>query len=157
MSRRRVPLFVIAAGSAAVLAACGTQNPNAGADKPPPALAGAPQNIQNGARIFSDRCSGCHNLDVAGAEGGALKVADRERTDGPNFNVRKEDKNSVLYAIRNGGFSGAIMPENIVVGREAEDVASFLSTYAGRGENAATGPIQRAPGSKPPSQTAPGS
>ena len=39
----------------------------------------------------------------------------------------------MLYAIRNGGFSGAIMPENIVVGQDAEDVADFLSKYAGAG------------------------
>ena len=38
----------------------------------------------------------------------------------------------MLYAIRNGGFSGAIMPENIVVGKEANDVAAFLAKYAGR-------------------------
>jgi hypothetical protein len=38
----------------------------------------------------------------------------------------------VLYAIQNGGFSGAIMPQNIVVGKEAEDVARFVATYAGR-------------------------
>ena len=33
----------------------------------------------------------------------------------------------MLYAIRNGGFSGAIMPENIVVGTEAQEVAKFLA------------------------------
>jgi len=38
----------------------------------------------------------------------------------------------VLFAIRNGGFSGAIMPANIVVGRDAEDVALFVERYAGR-------------------------
>ncbi len=27
----------------------------------------------------------------------------------------------MLFAIRNGGFSGAIMPANIVVGEDAED------------------------------------
>jgi hypothetical protein len=37
----------------------------------------------------------------------------------------------VLYAIRNGGFSGAIMPANIVVGQKARDVALFLERYAG--------------------------
>jgi hypothetical protein len=37
----------------------------------------------------------------------------------------------VLYAIRNGGFSGAIMPANIVVGKDADDVALFLERYAG--------------------------
>ena len=38
----------------------------------------------------------------------------------------------MLYAIRNGGFSGAIMPANIVVGQDAEAVADFLSEYSGR-------------------------
>jgi hypothetical protein len=79
-----------------------------------------------------ERCSGCHNLDVVGAEGGAAQVRNRERVDGPNFNVRKEDRDSVLYAIRNGGFSGAIMPQDIVVGKEADAVAAFLSKYAGQ-------------------------
>jgi mono/diheme cytochrome c family protein len=130
---RRVPLAVLAVASAALGTACGTQNPNAGTNKPAPDVAGQPAVIQNGARLFSDNCSGCHNLDVVGAEGGAMKVHDRERVDGPNFNVRKEDIESVLYAIRNGGFSGAIMPENIVVGRDANDIAAFLSKYAGRG------------------------
>ena len=37
----------------------------------------------------------------------------------------------MLFAIRNGGFSGAIMPANIVVGRDARDVALFLERYAG--------------------------
>ena len=40
--------------------------------------------------------------------------------------MRQETPDNVLYAIRNGGFSGAIMPENIVVGKDAEDVAAFL-------------------------------
>jgi hypothetical protein len=54
------------------------------------------------------------------------------RTNGPNFNIRKESAEQVLYAIRNGGFSGAIMPENIVLGDDAQAVASFLAQYSGR-------------------------
>ena len=38
----------------------------------------------------------------------------------------------VIYAIRNGGFSGAIMPQNIVVGDDAEKVAEFVAKYAGQ-------------------------
>jgi mono/diheme cytochrome c family protein len=85
-----------------------------------------------GAELFASHCSGCHTLDVAGTIGGATKVRDRERVDGPNFNVRPETRDQVLYAIRNGGFSGAIMPENIVVGQDAQAVAAFLAKYAGR-------------------------
>jgi hypothetical protein len=36
-----------------------------------------------------------------------------------------------LFAIRNGGFSGAIMPQNIVVGDDAEAVAEFLEQWSG--------------------------
>ena len=36
-----------------------------------------------------------------------------------------------MFAIQNGGFSGAIMPQNIVVGEDAEAVADFLAKYAG--------------------------
>jgi cytochrome c551 len=88
-------------------------------------------NVAHGAELFSQRCAGCHTMDIVGAQGGATQIKDRERVDGPNFNVRKETKDSVLYAIRNGGFSGAIMPENIAVGNDANDIAAFLAKYAG--------------------------
>jgi mono/diheme cytochrome c family protein len=85
-----------------------------------------------GAVLFRDHCSGCHTLSVVGAEGSATSIKDRVRTNGPNFNIRKENVEQVLYAIRNGGFSGAIMPENIVVGDDAQDIARFLAAYSGR-------------------------
>jgi mono/diheme cytochrome c family protein len=96
--------------------------------------------IKLGAELFYERCSGCHTLDEAVAEGSATKVRDQERIDGPNFNVRPEDKDAILYAIRNGGFSGAYMPENIVVGEEAEAVAEYLAKYAGRNAEQAVTP-----------------
>jgi mono/diheme cytochrome c family protein len=87
--------------------------------------------VKTGAQLFKARCAGCHTMDTVNALGGATKVRDREVVDGPNFNVRKETKDNVLYAIRNGGFSAAIMPQNIVVGKDADMVAEFLSKYAG--------------------------
>jgi hypothetical protein len=60
--------------------------------------------------------------------------------------LRKEGYDQVLYAIRNGGFSGAIMPQNVVVGSDAADVAKFLSRFAGTKAKRAKGPT----GSKPP-------
>jgi mono/diheme cytochrome c family protein len=84
-----------------------------------------------GAVLFRDHCSGCHTLAVVGAEGSASQISNRVRTNGPNFNFRKENVEQVLYAIRNGGFSGAIMPENIVLGDDAKAVASFLAQYSG--------------------------
>lgn len=121
---RRSLIALLAVAAAGTAAACGER----GVDVPT-----SDATVHRGAVLFAERCSGCHTFDVAGTEGGALKVGDRERTDGPNFNVRKETRDSVLYAIRNGGFSGAIMPENIVVGKDAEAVAAFLEKYAGQG------------------------
>ena len=40
-------------------------------------------------------------------------------------------RDDVLFAIRNGGFSGAIMPANIVIGQDAEAVADFVAEYSG--------------------------
>jgi mono/diheme cytochrome c family protein len=93
---------------------------------------GASADVKRGAQIFHDRCSGCHTLDVTGSEGSATKIKGREKVDGPNFNVRKETYEQALFAIRNGGFSGAIMPQNIAVGKDAKAVARFLEEYSGR-------------------------
>ena len=92
--------------------------------------------MRRAAEVFYQRCSGCHSLQLANSYGSANpgNFASRERTNGPNFNVRHVTTRDALYAIRNGGFSGAIMPANIVTGRQAEVVAKFLSRYSGREE-----------------------
>jgi mono/diheme cytochrome c family protein len=121
---RPLATLAIAASAAAALAlsACGSK---------PVALSKADPNYR-GAELFSTHCGGCHTLGAAGTHGSATKVRDRERTDGPNFNTRKETVDQVLFAIRNGGFSGAIMPQNIVVGQDAQAVAEFVAKYAGK-------------------------
>ena len=124
MTRRRLKLLVAPVLAASLLAGCGKESIELDA--------GENQRISDGARIFNDKCSGCHTLGSAGTQGSAVNVRDRERTDGPNFNTRPESVDAILYAIRNGGFSGAIMPENIVVGDEARKVAEYLAKYAGR-------------------------
>jgi mono/diheme cytochrome c family protein len=88
---------------------------------------------RQGAVLFYERCSGCHSLDAANSYGSKPPDALQggERTNGPNFNVRRVSRDDALYAIRNGGFSGAIMPANIVVGKDAELVADFLARYSG--------------------------
>ena len=95
---------------------------------------------QRGADLFARRCSGCHTLKAAGTQGSAPNVRDKQRTNGPNFNQRKEGRDAVLFAIRNGGFSGAIMPQNIVVGEDAERVAEFVAKYSGRDAERPAGP-----------------
>jgi mono/diheme cytochrome c family protein len=141
---RRALLAVTVVALAGMLAACGSRSISVNDTA----------SIENGARLFAQRCAGCHTMDVVGAEGGAFLINDRERVDGPNFNVRKERREQVLYAIRNGGYSGAIMPENIVVGKAADDVAVFLEKYSGRGGEQAA-PVESEGG--PPGSQAPAS
>jgi hypothetical protein len=126
MSRRAKVLVLSACLTvvAVVVTACGTQ----GISVP---KAQAP--VFHGAVLFSQRCSGCHTLSYAGTHGSAANVRTAQYNNGPNFNVRCERPvDRVLYAIENGGFSGAIMPQNIVVGEDAREVAQFVATYAGR-------------------------
>ena len=126
MSRRHLRTALIACLAAGTLTACGTQE----IELDPGDRANA--NIQRGAEIFNDKCATCHTLDAAGAQGSAYSTRDRELVDGPNLNTRNEQVDAVLYAIRNGGFSGAIMPENIITGDDARYVAEFVAKYSGR-------------------------
>jgi mono/diheme cytochrome c family protein len=118
------PLAIVLALAAALLAACGGEIDVPEDDR----------TAHRGAVLFNERCSGCHSLEAANAYGSKPEgqLQGGERTNGPNFNVRRESRDDVLFAIRNGGFSGAIMPANIVVGEDAEAVANFLSEYSGK-------------------------
>ena len=122
-ARAKIAATSLALLAAPVLAgACGTQGISVSRSS----------QYYRGAVLFRDHCSGCHTLSVVGSEGSATSIKNRVRTNGPNFNIRKENPEQVLYAIRNGGFSGAIMPENIVLGEDAQAVANFLAAYSGR-------------------------
>jgi mono/diheme cytochrome c family protein len=94
----------------------------------------------NGSVVFAEHCSGCHTLSAAGTQGSGNRG---QRTQGPNLNQREESVEDVMFAIENGGFSGAIMPQNIVVGKEAEEVAKFVAKYAGEEAENAPRPGQK--------------
>jgi mono/diheme cytochrome c family protein len=120
LMRRRLALFslpVLAAG----IVACGSE----GID-----LSKSDPNYE-GAQLFVEHCSGCHTLKKAGTQGSAVKPQTREYKDGPNFDQRKEQRDQILYAIRNGGFSSGPMPQDIVVGKQADQVARFVEKYSG--------------------------
>jgi mono/diheme cytochrome c family protein len=118
------PTVIACALAAALFAGCGGDIEVPEQDK----------TAHRGAVLFYERCSGCHTFEAANAYGSKPEgqLQGGERTNGPNFNVRKVARDDALFAIRNGGFSGAIMPANIVTGEDAEDVALFLDKYSGR-------------------------
>lgn len=119
--RTRLSVLPLGVLLAAALTGCGQEDISLAKSDP----------LYRGAQIFHANCSGCHTLKQAGAQGSYANISDREYKDGPNFNQRTETYEQILYAIRNGGFSSGPMPQNIVVGKEAEEVARFVARYAG--------------------------
>jgi mono/diheme cytochrome c family protein len=124
-STGRGPLLAgLAAAAALVAAGCGSQGIAVQKSDP----------NYRGAELFAERCSGCHTLSAAGTEGSkpTREVNSKDRTDGPNLDQRKMSYEDTLTAIRGGGYSGAVMPGNIVVGEDAEAVAQFVAEYSGQ-------------------------
>lgn len=142
----RIAAFAVAATAPFALAACGSETIDLAKDDP----------NYRGAEIFAQRCSGCHTIGVVGTQGSAVSSYDKEPSDGPNFDQRRETEATVLYALRNGGFSGKIMPPNIVTGDDAEAVAKFLAEYAGRDAANPAAPTRAGEESSAPGQPAPG-
>jgi cytochrome c553 len=75
-----------------------------------------------GKQIFTQSCGTCHTLSDAGTSGSI----------GPNLDNLKPDKARVTNAIKNGGAGTGAMPANIVTGKEAEAVAEYVSSVAGK-------------------------
>ena len=124
MTRLVKPLLccLTALALTAIASACGSESVSVPRSSP----------LNKGAVLFAQRCAGCHTLSAAGTHGSAANVRTAQYNNGPNFDVRCERPvQRVLYAIENGGFSGAIMPQNIVVGQDAVNVANFVASYAG--------------------------
>ncbi|MGK2956015.1 MAG: c-type cytochrome [Solirubrobacterales bacterium] len=117
---RAVLITTLAVAAACGLSACGFGSSGITVPEDSPEY--------NGAQLFAANCAGCHTLTPAGTEGTGNRGT---RVQGPNLDQRTETYESALYVIRNGGYSGAIMPQNIVVGAEAEEVARFVAKYAG--------------------------
>lgn len=121
MRRPAQVLSLVAA--AAIVSACGTETISVPASSP----------LHEGAVLFSQRCAGCHTFSYAATHGSAANPRSAQANNGPDFDIRCERPIArVLYAIENGGFSGAYMPQNVVVGPQAIEVAKFVATYSGR-------------------------
>ena len=89
---------------------------------------------KTGRLLFGEHCAVCHTLGAANAIG---KV-------GPNLDLLRPDRTTVLHTIANGclpNASGAdqsetclgygVMPSEVVTGQDAQDVASFVAEAAG--------------------------
>lgn len=78
---------------------------------------------QRGRELFGQTCNECHTLAAANTVG---------RT-GPDLDKLKPPRALVLDAIANGRARGiGRMPAQLLQGRDAEDVASFVAAVAGK-------------------------
>jgi mono/diheme cytochrome c family protein len=78
---------------------------------------------QHGRELFAEYCANCHTLKAANAVG---KV-------GPDLDPLRPPKGLVLDAIQKGRARGqGQMPAELLRGKDAEDVADFVATVAGR-------------------------
>ena len=89
---------------------------------------GVPPQSTPGKQLFQTNCGNCHRLYAAGTVGDF----------GPNLdqNQAAQDKNTVLETLANGADSPDVpgrMPPGIVTGTVAEEIADFVSKYAGEG------------------------
>lgn len=78
----------------------------------------------HGRELFAARCTQCHTLAAANANA----------TVGPNLDQLRPPKALVLDAIAKGRARGnGQMPAQVYVGKDAQDVASFVAKAAGSG------------------------
>jgi cytochrome c553 len=83
---------------------------------------GNAQLVAQGKQLFEQNCGTCHTLADAGTNG---KV-------GPSLDQVKPDKQRVLSAIKQGGLGSGTMPANIVTGQDAQAVATYVASVAGK-------------------------
>ena len=78
---------------------------------------------KHGRELFGRRCGNCHTLKAANA---VAQV-------GPSLDVRRPPKNLVLDAIHKGRAQGnGQMAADLVEGKDADDVASFVAKAVGQ-------------------------
>jgi mono/diheme cytochrome c family protein len=72
---------------------------------------------EHGRQVFVENCGSCHTLDAAGTTGQI----------GPDLGDIPLDEADVRRAIEIGGTGSGTMPQNLVSGMDAADVASFVA------------------------------
>ena len=115
MTSRRLALSLLASLALAA-AGCGGDDEGGGG---PDGGGGGESSAQSGpAETFASTCGGCHTLEAADTEGQV----------GPNLDELKPSADEVKQAIEQGP---GVMPENLLKGAEADEVAQYVADNAG--------------------------
>jgi mono/diheme cytochrome c family protein len=75
-----------------------------------------------GKELFVDGCGSCHTLADAGTTDAT----------GPNLDQLQPDDAQVSAAIADGGTGSGAMPQGIYTGKQAQEVAQYVSSVAGQ-------------------------
>src|SRR5687768_12657480 len=110
----RIQGALVAGALAVALAGCGGDDDGGGTATP----AGGGASAASGEELFKQRCSSCHTLAAAGADGEV----------GPNLDQVAPDAARVQQAIEQ---APGVMPENLADGEEAQRIAEYVAGAAG--------------------------
>lgn len=148
-TRRRTVLLAVTLGAlASVIAGCGALGyTSANADK------------ANGKQLFLSKCASCHTLADAGTTGTIgpdLDYAFKQdlavgMTEGT---IRQVVRGQIAYAITATSTGSPGMPKDLVTGDDANDVAAYVASVAGKAAVAAPAPATSAPASTSTTTTA---
>jgi cbb3-type cytochrome c oxidase subunit III len=123
----RKPLLLL--GLTLLLAGCGTGGGASGSG-----------DQQNGQKLFTAKCAGCHVLNAAGSAGTVgPNLDDAFRPDKQQGFKESTVRDVVLVQIRQ---PSPPMPANLVKGQDAQDVAAYVASVAGSGKEGAKSPSQ---------------
>ena len=118
--QHRVAGVVLVAAAALLAAGCGTGGKAIGRT-----------DQQNGQTLFTKSCAACHTLAAAGTSGTVgPNLDDAFRADRQQGFKQSTIQNIVLDQIRQ---ASAPMPQNLVKGQDAQDVAAYVAAVAGVG------------------------
>jgi mono/diheme cytochrome c family protein len=125
-AERAPAVLIVVAALLAGVAGCGDGDSGETVEQPT-ATSGAPLEPseeqplsaaeQHGRELFVQNCGSCHTLDAAGTTGQI----------GPNLGDIPLDQADVRRAIEIGGRGSGNMPQNLVTGQDAADVAAFVA------------------------------
>jgi len=117
----RLIAWVTLAAAFAALSGCGADSGTTIQESPtaPGSITAKATTHLSGKDLFATKCGSCHTLAAAGTSGAI----------GPNLDQTKPPKSEVLGDIAAGP---AVMPANLVTGKDADAVASFVAANAGK-------------------------
>jgi cbb3-type cytochrome c oxidase subunit III len=129
--RRGFLAALAALALALTLSACGTGG-----------RVSASADIQNGRALFQQKCAGCHALQAVGSQGGIGPNLDDSFAEARSEGYKESAIANIVHdqirfagqyatAENNPNYLTANMPQNLVTGQDADDVAAFVAANAG--------------------------